>query len=72
MFPADTNLPVLLPTDKAGVLRLEQQHLSIRLMLGGNHWGPVRDVLEPDTIAGQRRRVLDLVTLEGSWCVFLA
>ncbi|KAJ1302021.1 hypothetical protein OPQ81_000856 [Rhizoctonia solani] len=65
MFPADTNLPVLLPTDKAEVLRLELQHLSIKLALEGNYWGPVRQTLLAPTT--HRKRVLDLVTLEGTW-----
>ncbi|KDN36730.1 hypothetical protein RSAG8_10659, partial [Rhizoctonia solani AG-8 WAC10335] len=65
MFPADTSLPVLLPTDNAGVLRLELQHLSIKLALDGNYWGPVREVLLAPT--PHRKRVLDMVSLEGSW-----
>ncbi|CUA71067.1 hypothetical protein RSOLAG22IIIB_04461 [Rhizoctonia solani] len=65
MFPADTNLPVLLPTDNAGVVRLELQHLSIKLCLNGNYWGPVREALLAPT--PHRKRVLDMVTLEGSW-----
>ncbi|CAE6458284.1 unnamed protein product [Rhizoctonia solani] len=65
MFPADTSLPVLLPTDNAGVLRLELQHLSIKLALDGNYWGPVRQILLTPT--SHRKRVLDIVTLEGSW-----
>lgn len=67
MFPADTNLPVLLPTDNAEITRLELQHLSIKLRLDGNYWGPVREVLAPDTVTHRRKRVLDMVTLEGTW-----
>lgn len=69
MFPADTNLPVLLPTDNAEVLRLELQHLSIKLALDGNYWGPVRQTLLAP--APHRKRVLDIVTLEGSWYAVL-
>ncbi|CAE6438265.1 unnamed protein product [Rhizoctonia solani] len=65
MFPADTNLPVLLPTDNAEVLRLELQHLSIKLALNANYWGPTRQALLAPT--SHRKRVLDIVTLEGSW-----
>ncbi|ELU45165.1 methyltransferase domain-containing protein [Rhizoctonia solani AG-1 IA] len=45
MFPADANLPVLLPSDNSTVTRLELQHLSIKLVLNGNYWGPVRQNL---------------------------
>ncbi|EUC61009.1 methyltransferase domain protein [Rhizoctonia solani AG-3 Rhs1AP] len=65
MFPADTNLPILLPTDNAEIVRLELQHLSIKLALNGNYWGPVQQALLAPT--PHRKRVLDLVTLEGSW-----
>jgi hypothetical protein len=69
MFPADTNLPILLPSDNSEVARLELQHLSIKLSLGGNYWGPVRQILLAPT--PHRKRVLDLVTLEGTWYAVL-
>ncbi|KAG9118721.1 hypothetical protein FRC07_006635 [Ceratobasidium sp. 392] len=65
MFPADINVPLLMPTDNAEVLRLQKQHLSLRLALEGNYFGPMREVLTPDP--RRRKRVLDLVTLEGTW-----
>ena len=67
MFPADANLPVLLPTDNAEVKRLEMQHLSLKMMLEGNYYGPMQEALTPDTVTHRRRRVLDMVTLEGTW-----
>ncbi|QRV81927.1 methyltransferase domain protein [Ceratobasidium sp. AG-Ba] len=65
MFPADTNVPMLMPTDSMEVRRLEKQHLSLKLMLEGNYFGPMREVLAPEP--GRRKRVLDLVTVEGCW-----
>ncbi|KAF8601543.1 hypothetical protein BDV93DRAFT_475356 [Ceratobasidium sp. AG-I] len=67
IFPADANLPVLLPTDNAEVRRLEMQHLSLKMMLEGNYYGPMQEALAPDTVTHRRRRVLDMVTLEGTW-----
>ncbi|KAG8692178.1 hypothetical protein FRC08_009962 [Ceratobasidium sp. 394] len=67
MFPADINVPLLMPTDSAEVLRLQKQHLSLKLMLEGNYYGPMRDVLAHDPRLRRRKRVLDLVTLEGTW-----
>ncbi|KAG8747733.1 hypothetical protein FRC10_011862 [Ceratobasidium sp. 414] len=67
MFPADINVPLLMPTDNAEVLRLQKQHLSLKLMLEGNYYGPMGEVLAPDPRLHRRKRVLDLVTLEGTW-----
>ncbi|KAG9075905.1 hypothetical protein FS749_012370 [Ceratobasidium sp. UAMH 11750] len=69
MFPADINVPLLMPTDSAEVLRLQKQHLSLKLMLEGNYYGPMREILAPDPRLRRRKRVLDLVTLEGTWYV---
>ncbi|QRV76243.1 methyltransferase domain protein [Ceratobasidium sp. AG-Ba] len=67
MFPLDENLPFLFPADNAEVHRLEIQHEAVKILLKGNYYGPVREVLgdlDPD---GRRKRVLDLITGEGSW-----
>lgn len=69
MFPLDENLPFLFPADNAEVRRLEIQHEAVKLLLRGNYYGPVKEVLgdlEPD---GRRKRVLDLITGEGRWYV---
>ncbi|CAE6395981.1 unnamed protein product [Rhizoctonia solani] len=65
-FPVDENVPLLFPTDDAEVRRLKLQHLSLKLVLGSNYFGPMRDVLAEDP-SGRRRRVLDLFTADGTW-----
>ncbi|KAG9099574.1 hypothetical protein FRC06_005137 [Ceratobasidium sp. 370] len=60
MFPADTNVPLLMPTDNQEVPRLQKQHLSLKLMLEGNYYGPMREVLAPDPHLHRRKRVYDL------------
>ncbi|KAG8748936.1 hypothetical protein FRC12_013705 [Ceratobasidium sp. 428] len=67
MFPLDENLPFLFPTDQAEVRRLEFQHEALKLLLKGNYFGPVREVLGDPQPDGKRKRVLDLITGEGSW-----
>ncbi|KAF8761531.1 S-adenosyl-L-methionine-dependent methyltransferase [Rhizoctonia solani] len=66
MFPIDENVPPLFPTDDAEVRRLKLQHLSLKLIIGSNYFGPVRNALaeSPD---GRRKRVLDLFTADGTW-----
>jgi hypothetical protein len=68
MFPADENIPIALPTDLGEVKRLMLQHIQLKIFLGANFYGPVREVLTAD--AGDRqKRGLDLITAEGSWYV---
>lgn len=66
LFPVDENVPFLFPTDNGEVQRLELQHYSLKLALGSNYFGPVQETLaeNPD---GRRKRVLDLLTADGSW-----
>ncbi|KAJ1311428.1 hypothetical protein OPQ81_009917 [Rhizoctonia solani] len=66
MFPIDENVPFLFPTDDAELRRLKLQHLSLKLVIGSNYFGPVRNVLTENT-SGRRKRVLDLFTADGTW-----
>ncbi|KAH7344980.1 hypothetical protein B0J17DRAFT_637842 [Rhizoctonia solani] len=66
MFPVDENIPTLFPTDHAEVRRLELQHRALKLLLEGNYFGPVKEVLAQGE-SGQRKRVLDLITGDGTW-----
>jgi hypothetical protein len=66
MFPKDENIPIGLPTDAGEVKRLILQHIQLKLFLGGNFIGPVREILAPD-IGARQKKVLDLITAEGSW-----
>lgn len=66
MFPRDENMPIALPTDDGEVKRLTLQHIQLKLFLGGNFVGPVREILAPDT-HGRQKKVLDLITAEGTW-----
>ncbi|KAF8605139.1 S-adenosyl-L-methionine-dependent methyltransferase [Ceratobasidium sp. AG-I] len=65
IFPIDDNVPRLVPADQIEVHRLDIQHTALRLLLNGNYYGPVKDVLADS--AGRRKRVLDLLTAEGNW-----
>ncbi|KAG8768706.1 hypothetical protein FRC12_005420 [Ceratobasidium sp. 428] len=67
MFPADENMPIALPTDLGEVKRLMLQHLQLKIFLGANFYGPVREVLAPRPGDQKKKRVLDLITAEGSW-----
>jgi hypothetical protein len=69
MFPLDENIPLLFPADSAEVRRLDIQHEGLKLLLRGNYYGPVREILADTEPNGRRKRVLDLLTAEGSWCV---
>ncbi|KAG8721383.1 hypothetical protein FRC08_013544 [Ceratobasidium sp. 394] len=66
MFPADKNVAISLPTDSAEVQRCAQQHRALKLLLESNYWGPVDEVLAP-TQGLQRKKVLDMMTAEGTW-----
>ncbi|KAG8691870.1 hypothetical protein FRC11_007229 [Ceratobasidium sp. 423] len=66
MFPIDENIPTLFPTDYAEVRRLELQHLELKILLQGNYLGPVKEVLAENE-SGRRKRVLDLITADGTW-----
>ncbi|KAG9074237.1 hypothetical protein FRC06_010824 [Ceratobasidium sp. 370] len=66
-FPADANVAISLPTDSVEVQRCAEQHQIIKAFLRSNYWGPVDQALA--TTPGQkgRKKVLDMVTAEGSW-----
>lgn len=65
MFPQDQNAPLLFPTDNVDAQRLGFQHAALKCILKGNYFGPVKDVLSETS--DRRKRVLDLITAEGSW-----
>ncbi|KAG8721386.1 hypothetical protein FRC08_013547 [Ceratobasidium sp. 394] len=67
MFPADENMPIALPTDVGEVKRLMLQHIQLKIFLGANFYGPVHEVLTSSTNKQWQKRVLDLITAEGSW-----
>ncbi|KAF8609706.1 hypothetical protein BDV93DRAFT_518467 [Ceratobasidium sp. AG-I] len=63
-FPlAQTHL--FLPMDDAEVQRLDSQHIALKLILNGNYYGPVKEVLSET--GDRRKRALDLFTAEGNW-----
>ncbi|CEL53573.1 hypothetical protein RSOLAG1IB_06428 [Rhizoctonia solani AG-1 IB] len=66
MFPKDENMPIAIPTDVVEIKRLMLQHIQLKIFLGGNYIGPVCEVLAPG-IDGRKKKVLDLITAEGSW-----
>ncbi|KAJ1305287.1 hypothetical protein OPQ81_000311 [Rhizoctonia solani] len=66
MFPKDENMPIAIPTDAAELKRLMLQHIQLKIFLGANYIGPVREMLSPNT-DGREKKVLDLITAEGSW-----
>ncbi|KAF8609735.1 hypothetical protein BDV93DRAFT_518496 [Ceratobasidium sp. AG-I] len=64
-FPLAQNAPLAFPTDRAEAQRLDFIHTALKLILNGNYYGPVKDVLSE---TGERRKqVLDLITAEGNW-----
>lgn len=65
MFPLDQNTPHLFPTDELDLRRLDVQHAALKLLLNGNYYGPVQNVLAETS--ERRKRVLDLFTAEGNW-----
>lgn len=69
MFPADENMPIALPTDLGEVKRLMLQHIQLKIFLHANFHGPVHEILTGDLGEPRQKRVLDLITAEGSWCV---
>ncbi|KAF8609733.1 hypothetical protein BDV93DRAFT_551227 [Ceratobasidium sp. AG-I] len=64
-FPLASNAPLFFPTDHIEVQRLDLLHTALKLVLNGNYYGPVKDVLSETT--DRRKRVLDLTTAEGNW-----
>ncbi|KAG8746023.1 hypothetical protein FRC10_006362 [Ceratobasidium sp. 414] len=72
MFPSDFNVAVNLPTDSTEIRRCKDHHKVIKMLLGSNYWGPVQQVLASTPGERQRKRVLDIVTAEGSWAQEMA
>ncbi|KAG8683377.1 hypothetical protein FRC09_016117 [Ceratobasidium sp. 395] len=67
MFPADVNVAISLPTDSVEVQRCAEQHQILKALLKSNYWGPVDQVLAMTHGQKERKKVLDIVTAEGSW-----
>ncbi|KAG8719267.1 hypothetical protein FRC09_011393 [Ceratobasidium sp. 395] len=67
LFPSDVNVAISLPQDSAEIQRCVDHHRVFKMILGSNYWGPVEQVLAPNPETAQRKRVLDMVTAEGSW-----
>ncbi|QRV80651.1 methyltransferase domain protein [Ceratobasidium sp. AG-Ba] len=67
MFPADDNVAISLPQDSAEVQRSRNHHIIFKMILRSNYWGPVEQVLAPIPGERERKKVLDMVTAEGSW-----
>ncbi|KAG9089105.1 hypothetical protein FRC06_001716 [Ceratobasidium sp. 370] len=67
MFPSDVNVAISLPQDSAEVQRCLDHHQVFKMILGAKYWGPVEQVLAPTPGETERKRVLDMVTAEGSW-----
>ncbi|KAG9099990.1 hypothetical protein FS749_016559 [Ceratobasidium sp. UAMH 11750] len=66
-FPADANIAISLPTDSIEVQRCAEQHRILKAFLGSNYWGPVDQALTTAPGHNGRKKVLDMVTAEGSW-----
>ncbi|KAJ1304957.1 hypothetical protein OPQ81_006089 [Rhizoctonia solani] len=69
-YPADRNIPAFVPLDNGEAARLEIQHHYLKLMIGSNYFGPVREILQPHPT--RRKRVLDLFTADGTWAQEMA
>lgn len=69
-YPADSNIPPFVPLDNGEAARLELQHHYLKLLIGGNYFGPVNDTLQPDP--SRRKRVLDIFTADGTWAQEMA
>ncbi|KAG8738135.1 hypothetical protein FRC10_007257 [Ceratobasidium sp. 414] len=67
MFPSDANVAINLPQDSAEVQRCLDHHQVFKMILGAKYWGPVEQVLAPTPGETERKKVLDMVTAEGSW-----
>ncbi|KAG8782406.1 hypothetical protein FRC12_020874 [Ceratobasidium sp. 428] len=67
MFPADVNVAISLPQDEGEIQRCLDHHMVFKMILQGKYWGPVEQVLAPTPGETERKKVLDMVTAEGSW-----
>ncbi|KAG8712032.1 hypothetical protein FRC08_015120 [Ceratobasidium sp. 394] len=67
MFPSDGGVAINLPQDSAEIQRCLDHHKVFKMVLRSNYWGPVEQVLAPTPGETERKKVLDMVTAEGSW-----
>ncbi|KAJ1307264.1 hypothetical protein OPQ81_001377 [Rhizoctonia solani] len=63
VFVNNPNAPIWYPVDE--YRRLDLQHRLLKLVYGGNYFGPVGEVLQPRQ--GYKPRILDLCTRNGAW-----
>ncbi|KAG9127705.1 hypothetical protein FRC07_010628 [Ceratobasidium sp. 392] len=47
--------------------QVHDHHRVMKMLLGSNYWGPVQQVLAPTPGEIERKKVLDIITVEGSW-----
>jgi hypothetical protein len=64
-FPLAQHSPLIFPADQLEVQRLDLQHMATKIILNGNYYGPVKEVLLETS--ERRKQVLDLFTAEGNW-----
>ncbi|CUA70604.1 hypothetical protein RSOLAG22IIIB_09028 [Rhizoctonia solani] len=69
-YPADRNIPAFVPLDNGEAARLEIQHHYLKLLIGSNYFGPVREILQSHP--SRKKRVLDLFTADGTWAQEMA
>ncbi|KAG9080823.1 hypothetical protein FRC06_006121 [Ceratobasidium sp. 370] len=67
MFPSDSGVPISLPQDSVEIQRCLDHHRLFKMILRSNYWGPVEQVLAPTLGETERKKVLDMITAEGSW-----
>ncbi|TDL17677.1 hypothetical protein BD410DRAFT_754196 [Rickenella mellea] len=65
VFHSLPGIPVVIPTDNAETRRLNEEYFTMKLYLGGCHWGPVEEVLAPAQ-DGHTIRAMDIVS-QGAW-----
>ncbi|KAG8715329.1 hypothetical protein FRC11_004631 [Ceratobasidium sp. 423] len=63
VFVKNTNAPIWHPVDE--YRRLDLQHKLLKLVYGGNYFGPIAETLQARP--GHKPRVLDICTRNGAW-----
>lgn len=63
VFPTDHNIPVVMPIDEPEHDRLQKTHQFLKLLVGSNYWGPVREIMQRTP----HPKVLDIRTESGVW-----
>ncbi|KAG9099988.1 hypothetical protein FS749_016557 [Ceratobasidium sp. UAMH 11750] len=66
-FPADASVAICILTDSIEIQRCVEQHRALKAFFGSNYWGPVDQVLATTPGQKERKKVLDVVTADGSW-----